>query len=218
MAHRLLSACATVPASSCIVGSGSAQAAAKHMVAQKRGGSLISLSSVHAVNPVADWTIYGSCKVRPAGRRGAAHPAIRGWVATLDARVRPPGRPASSAWPRVSPPTLPEPASTPTASRRGPSPTRSQRCAVHGRVTMHAADTAGVSDTDVIAAAAGSGSRSPRRRADRPELGADHGRRRPARRRRGAGGGALPPATPDYGPTKERKTRARMPRRRVSGA
>eukprot|EP01051_Picozoa_sp_SAG22_P010537 SAG22_NODE_954_length_6332_cov_4.111343_4_plen_318_part_00 len=37
-------------------------AAAKHMAKQGRGGSLVCLSSVHAVNPVADWTIYGSCK------------------------------------------------------------------------------------------------------------------------------------------------------------
>lgn len=38
------------------------QAAARHMVAQERGGSLICLSSVHAVNPIADWTVYGSMK------------------------------------------------------------------------------------------------------------------------------------------------------------
>jgi NAD(P)-dependent dehydrogenase (short-subunit alcohol dehydrogenase family) len=38
------------------------QRAAKHMVEQKRGGSLICLSSVHAVNPCEQWTVYGSCK------------------------------------------------------------------------------------------------------------------------------------------------------------
>ena len=38
------------------------QRAAKHMVEQKSGGSLICMSSVHAVNPCANWTVYGSCK------------------------------------------------------------------------------------------------------------------------------------------------------------
>ena len=38
------------------------QRAAKYMVEQKRGGSLICLSSVHAVNPCEQWTVYGSCK------------------------------------------------------------------------------------------------------------------------------------------------------------
>eukprot|EP01052_Picozoa_sp_SAG31_P023582 SAG31_NODE_1953_length_6829_cov_6.548886_4_plen_113_part_00 len=38
------------------------QRAAKHMIQQKRGGSLICLSSVHAVNPCEQWTVYGSCK------------------------------------------------------------------------------------------------------------------------------------------------------------
>ena len=38
------------------------QRAAKHMVEQKRGGSLICLSSVHAANPCEQWTVYGSCK------------------------------------------------------------------------------------------------------------------------------------------------------------
>ena len=38
------------------------QRAAKHMLEQKRGGCLICMSSVHAVNPTAEWTVYGSCK------------------------------------------------------------------------------------------------------------------------------------------------------------
>lgn len=36
------------------------QRAAKHMLAQQRGGSLICLSSVHAVNPCPEWTVYGT--------------------------------------------------------------------------------------------------------------------------------------------------------------
>ena len=35
------------------------QAAARHMVRQQRGGSLICMSSVHAVNPCPEWTVYG---------------------------------------------------------------------------------------------------------------------------------------------------------------
>ena len=40
------------------------QRAASHMVAQKRGGSLLCMSSVHGVRPCAEWTVYGSCKAR----------------------------------------------------------------------------------------------------------------------------------------------------------
>jgi len=46
------------------------QRAAKHMVEQKRGGCLICLSSVHAVNPCSDWTVYGSCAQGPAACPG----------------------------------------------------------------------------------------------------------------------------------------------------
>jgi len=38
------------------------QAAARHMVAQRRGGSLLCIGSVHAVNPIAEWAVYSGMK------------------------------------------------------------------------------------------------------------------------------------------------------------
>jgi glucose 1-dehydrogenase len=52
------------------------QRAALHMKRQQRGGALICMSSVHAVNPVADWTVYGSCKA-------ALERMVRGLAADL---------------------------------------------------------------------------------------------------------------------------------------
>ena len=54
------------------------QRAAKHMVEQKRGGCLVCLSSVHAVNPCSDWTVYGSC-----AQAGTCRLARRDWPASV---------------------------------------------------------------------------------------------------------------------------------------
>ena len=57
------------------------QRAAKHMVEQKRGGCLVCLSSVHAVNPCSDWTVYGSCAQGPAACPGVI--GLRAWLALV---------------------------------------------------------------------------------------------------------------------------------------